>query len=245
MSFNPPSPPCQGGARPEQIRPSPDKGRMGGVKPPHIRPLGRVDYQPTWQAMIDFTATRTAETPDELWICEHPPVYTLGQAGKPEHLLADNGIPLVQIDRGGQITYHGPGQVVIYLLLDLNRRGFKVRELVTRMEQAIIDLLAEHGVAATRLDKAPGVYVGHAGASGYPAKIAALGLRIRRGCSYHGLSLNVEMELAPFSAINPCGYAGMPVTQTRDLGVALTTAQAAKALTRHLIRQLETPLETP
>ena len=210
-----------------------------------VRPLGRVAYEPTWRAMIDFTAARTEQTPDELWICEHPPVYTLGQAGKQEHLLADNGIPLVKIDRGGQITYHGPGQVVIYLLVDLNRRGLKVRELVTCMEQAIIDLLAEHGVAAGRLDKAPGVYVGEAGPGGYPAKIAALGLRIRRGCSYHGLSLNVDMELAPFSAINPCGYAGMPVTQTRDLGVALTPAQAAEALARHLNRLLENPLETP
>ena len=206
-----------------------------------VRPLGRVDYVATWQAMIDFTAARTETTPDELWVCEHPPVYTLGQAGKPEHLLTDNGIPLVKIDRGGQITYHGPGQVVVYLLLDLNRRGLKVRELVKRMEQAIIELLAEHGVNAMRLDNAPGVYVRRDGDAGYPAKIAALGLRIRRGCSYHGLSLNVAMELAPFSAINPCGYAGMPVTQTRDLGVALTPAQAAEALTRHLIRQLETP----
>ena len=205
-----------------------------------VRTLGRVDYVPTWQAMIDFTAARNEHTADELWICEHPPVYTLGQAGKPEHLLADNGIPLVKIDRGGQITYHGPGQVVIYLLLDLNRRGLKVRELVSRMEQAIIDLLARHGAAATRLDGAPGVYVPHGGSTSYPAKIAALGLRIRRGCSYHGLSLNVDMELAPFSAINPCGYAGMPVTQTRDLGITLTPTQAAEALTQHLIQQLET-----
>ena len=210
-----------------------------------IRPLGRVAYEPTWQAMIDSTAARNDATPDELWVCEHPPVYTLGQAGKPEHLLADNGIPLVKIDRGGQITYHGPGQVVIYLLLDLNRRGLKVRELVSRMEQAIIELLAEHGVNAMRLDNAPGVYVRRDGDAGYPAKIAALGLRIRRGCSYHGLSLNVAMELAPFSAINPCGYAGMPVTQTRDIGIALTSAQAAEALTRHLIRLLENSLETP
>ena len=205
-----------------------------------VRTLGRVDYVPTWQAMIDFTAARNEHTADELWICEHPPVYTLGQAGKPEHLLADNGIPLVKIDRGGQITYHGPGQVVIYLLLDLNRRGLKVRELVSRMEQAIIDLLVRHGAAAMRLDGAPGVYVPHGGNASYPAKIAALGLRIRRGCSYHGLSLNVDMELAPFSAINPCGYAGMPVTQTRDLGIALTPTQAAAALTQHLIQQLET-----
>ena len=212
--------------------------------PPFVRPLGRVDYVPTWQAMIEFTAGRTEATPDELWICEHPPVYTLGQAGKPEHLLRDNGIPLVKIDRGGQITYHGPGQLVIYLLLDLNRRNLKVHELVHRMEQAIIDLLAGHGVTAARLEGAPGVYVrrnSDTGTSAYPAKLAALGLRIRKGCSYHGLSLNVDMELAPFSAINPCGYAGMPVTQTKDLGLALTPAQAATELTNHLIRHLEYP----
>lgn len=206
-----------------------------------VRPLGRIDYMPAWQSMIDFTAARAETTQDELWLCEHPPVYTLGQAGKPEHRLIDNGIPLVKIDRGGQITYHGPGQVVAYPLLDLNRRGLKVRELVSRLEQAVIDLLAEHDVAARRLDGAPGVYVDREGNAAYPAKIAALGLRIRRGCSYHGLSFNVDMELAPFSAINPCGYAGMPVTQTRDLGIALTPAQAGESLTRHLIRQLELP----
>ena len=210
-----------------------------------VRALGRIDYVPAWRAMIDFTATRTETTPDELWVCEHPPVYTLGQAGKPEHLLADNGIPLVQIDRGGQITYHGPGQVVVYPLLDLNRRGLKVRELVGRLEQAVIDLLAEHGAAARRLVGAPGVYVDRGGDAVWPAKIAALGLRIRRGCSYHGLALIVDMELAPFSAINPCGYAGMPVTQSRDLGIGPTPAQAGEALTRHLIRLLENPLESP
>ena len=144
---------------------------------PSVRNLGRVDYEPTWQAMLDFTAARNADTPDELWICEHPPVYTLGQAGKPEHLLVDNGIPLVKIDRGGQITYHGPGQVVIYLLLDLTRRDLKVRELVTRIEQAIIDFLGENGVAADRLDGAPGVYIKR---NGIVAKIGALGLRIRK-----------------------------------------------------------------
>ena len=203
-----------------------------------VKRLGLVEYAPALEAMRVFTAERGADTPDEIWLLQHPPVYTLGQAGKPEHLLADNGIPLVKIDRGGQITYHGPGQVVIYLLLDLNRRGLKVRELVSRMEQAIIDLLAEHGVDASRLDGAPGVYVPRDGNGDYPAKIAALGLRIRRGCSYHGLSLNVDMELAPFSAINPCGYAGMPVTQLRDLGVRISPTQAADALTRHLIQLL-------
>lgn len=203
---------------------------------PSVRNLGRVDYQPTWQAMLDFTAARNADTPDELWICEHPPVYTLGQAGKPEHLLVDNGIPLIKIDRGGQITYHGPGQVVIYLLLDLTRRDLKVRELVTRIEQAMIDFLGEHGVAADRLDGAPGVYIKR---QGIVAKIGALGLRIRKGRCYHGLSLNVDMDLSPFNAINPCGYAGMAVTQTRDLGVPLTPAQAGDALVAHLNRQLE------
>lgn len=197
-----------------------------------VRPLGRADYEPTWRAMMDFTAARTPETPDELWVVEHPPVFTLGQAGKPEHLLRDTGIPLVKIDRGGQITYHGPGQVVVYLLVDLPRRKLKVRELVSRIEQAVIDCLGEHGVTAERHDGAPGVYVGD-------AKVAALGLRVRNGCCYHGVSLNVDMDLSPFSAINPCGYAGMAVTQTKDLGIALTPPQAAEALTRHLIAQLE------
>ena len=206
------------------------------IAAPYVRHLGRVDYEPTWQAMLEFTAKRDDGTPDELWICEHPPVYTLGQAGKPEHLLFDNGIPLVKIDRGGQITYHGPGQVVIYLLLDLTRRDLKVRELVTRIEQAMIDFLGENGVAAERLDGAPGVYIKR---QGIVAKIGALGLRIRKGRCYHGLSLNVDMDLSPFNAINPCGYAGMAVTQTRDLGVPLTPAQAGEALVAHLNRQLE------
>ena len=197
-----------------------------------VRRLGRVEYAPTFAAMQEFTATRIAETTDELWIVEHPPVFTLGQAGKPEHLLRDIGIPLVQIDRGGQVTYHGPGQVVIYLLLDLNRRQLKVRELVRHIEQAVIDLLAAHGVTAERHTNAPGVYV--AG-----AKIAALGLRIRRGCSYHGVALNVQMDLSPFAAINPCGYPGLAVTQTHDLGLTLTPDTAADELTRHLLLQLQ------
>ena len=202
-----------------------------------IRRLGLADYRATWQAMLDFTAARTPQTPDELWLCEHPPVYTLGQAGKREHLLKDNGIALVQVDRGGQITYHGPGQVVIYLLIDLDRRKLGVRDFVCRIEQAIIDLLDEHGVLARRLDGAPGVYI--ARDCGI-AKIASLGLRIRRGCSYHGLSLNADMDLSPFSAINPCGYAGLAVTQTRELGVAQTPTQLAERLTTLLVGQLET-----
>jgi lipoyl(octanoyl) transferase len=197
-----------------------------------VQHLGRVDYEPTWRAMQEFTATRTVDTADELWVCEHPPVYTLGQAGKPEHLLTDIGIPLVKIDRGGQITYHGPGQVVIYLLIDLPRRHLKVREIVSRIEQAVIDLLNAHGVVAERHEKAPGVYVG-------PAKVAALGLRVKKGCCYHGVSLNVDMDLSPFAAINPCGYPGMPVTQTRDLGIPLSPSQAAQELARHLSNQLE------
>jgi len=208
------------------------------VLPPiRVRQLGRVDYRPTWQAMNDFSAARDAATPDELWCCEHPPTYTLGQAGKPEHRLHDNGIPLIQIDRGGQITYHGPGQVVIYLLVDLNRRHLKVKDFVWRIEQAIVDLLAANGLASRRVDGAPGVYVDRN--DGSVAKIAALGLRIRRGCSTHGLSLNVDMDLLPFSAINPCGYAGMAVTQTRDLGLALQPADAAAALAGELVKQLE------
>jgi len=193
-----------------------------------VRSLGCVEYEPTWRAMQDFTARRDADTPDELWLLEHPPVYTLGQAGRREHLLAATDIPLVPIDRGGQITYHGPGQVVIYVLVDLRRRGYGVRELVARMEQAVIELLAAHAVAAQRLAGAPGVYVDG-------AKIAALGLRVKRGCTYHGLALNVDMDLAPFAAINPCGYAGMRVTQCRDLGVSLLPVEAGQALARALL----------
>lgn len=197
-----------------------------------VKRLGRVEYEPTFQAMQDFTASRTAETPDELWIVEHPPVYTLGQAGKPEHILRDVGIPLVRIDRGGQVTYHGPGQVVIYLLLDLPRLKIKVRELVSAIEQAVIDLLGEHGLSAERRAGAPGVYVGE-------AKIAALGLRIRNGCSYHGVSLNVDMDLSPFAAINPCGYAGLKVVQTRDFNIPLSAHEAGEQLSQQLLRQLE------
>lgn len=197
-----------------------------------VKRLGRVEYESTYAAMQAFTAARTPETPDEIWIVEHPPVYTLGQAGKPEHILRDVGIPVVKIDRGGQVTYHGPGQVVIYLLCDLHRLKIKVRELVTAIEQAVIDMLAGHGVQAERHDGAPGVYVGE-------AKIAALGLRIRGGCSYHGVSLNVDMDLAPFAAINPCGYAGLKVIQTKDLNIPLTAHEAGEQLSQHLLQQLD------
>src|SRR5487761_2635089 len=181
----------------------------------HIKALGMVDYEPTWRAMQRFTDERTADTLDEIWLVQHPPTYTQGQAGKPEHLLNSTTIPVVKIDRGGQITYHGPGQIVAYLLLDMRRWKIGVRELVNVMENSVIALLAEYGVhAATRVD-APGVYVNG-------AKIAALGLKIKNGYCYHGLSFNVDMDLSPFNNINPCGYQGLKVTQARELGITAT-----------------------
>ncbi|MRR52347.1 MAG: lipoyl(octanoyl) transferase LipB [Rhodocyclaceae bacterium] len=200
-----------------------------------VKSLGRVEYEPTWHAMQEFTAARGDETPDEIWLCEHPPVFTLGQAGKPEHLLRDIGVPVVKIDRGGQITYHGPGQIVAYLLLDLRRRKLMVKEYVNRIEQAIIDLLAEYDVAAARLAGAPGVYVE---LDGVQAKIAALGLKVKNGCSYHGLSLNVAMDLSPFAAINPCGYEGMAVTQLSHFRPGVAIHEVADRLVRHLEQQL-------
>jgi lipoyl(octanoyl) transferase len=197
-----------------------------------IRRLGRVDYEPTWRAMQHFTAQRAVETPDEIWLLEHDPVFTLGLAGKPEHLLRDIGVPLVKIDRGGQITYHGPGQLIAYLLLDLRRRPYKVREMVTRMEQALIDLLADHGVSAERRRGAPGVYVAD-------AKIAALGLRVKNGCTYHGVSLNIDMDLSPYRAINPCGYEGLAVCQLRDFADGCTMETVADRLVDHLLRNLQ------
>ncbi len=192
-----------------------------------IKHLGQVEYERTWRAMQEFTADRDEGTPDELWVLEHPPVFTLGQAGKREHLLQETDIPVVPIDRGGQITYHGPGQVVIYVLVDLKRHGYGVKELVSRMEQAIIDLLGKDGVNAERKSGAPGVYVNG-------AKIAALGLRIKQGRSYHGLALNVDMDLSPFQLINPCGYPGMAVTQTRDQGISDDSGKLGKRLAEML-----------
>lgn len=196
-----------------------------------VKRLGRVGYEATYHAMREQTLARDSDSPDELWLLEHDPVFTLGQAGKPEHLLRETGIALVHTDRGGQITYHGPGQLVAYVLLDLARHGLKIRQLVTLLEQAAIDLCAEYGISAERLAGAPGVYV--AG-----AKIAALGLRVRGGCSYHGLSLNVNMDLSPFTAINPCGYSGMPVTQLADFDVADDVATVGNKLTAQLERLL-------
>ncbi len=182
--------------------------------------------------MKDFTAARTADTRDEIWLLQHPPVYTQGLAGKPEHLLRANDIPVVKIDRGGQITYHGPGQVVAYLLLDMRRWKINVRALVRLMEQAVIDLLAQHGVTAKGREDAPGVYVGD-------AKIAALGLKIKKGCCYHGLALNVDMDITPFDYINPCGYAGLHVTQARDAGISTPLAELEQQLAQNLIALLQ------
>jgi lipoyl(octanoyl) transferase len=174
-----------------------------------VREPGLLDYLPTWQAMQRFTNGRGPETGDELWLLEHAPVFTQGQAGKAEHVLFPGDIPVVQVDRGGQVTYHGPGQLVGYLLLDVRRLGIGVRELVSRIERSLIELLAGYEVEAHARPDAPGVYVGE-------MKIASLGLRIRNGCSFHGLALNVDMDLAPFQRINPCGYAGMVMTQLKD-----------------------------
>lgn len=175
-----------------------------------VRHLGEQPYEPIWRRMQRFTGERGPDTPDELWVLSHPPVYTQGQAGRAEHLLNPRDIPVVQIDRGGQVTYHGPGQCVIYLLIDIRRLKLGVRDLVSKMEDSIIAVLDEYGIEAATRERAPGVYVGD-------AKIASLGLRIRRGCSYHGLAFNLDMDLTPFAGINPCGYQGMAVTQLRDL----------------------------
>ncbi|GAB4119616.1 MAG: lipoyl(octanoyl) transferase LipB [Sideroxydans sp.] len=198
----------------------------------HIRALGLVDYEPTWHAMQRFTAERTPDTQDELWLVQHPPTYTQGQAGKPEHLLHATSIPVVKIDRGGQITYHGPGQIVAYLLLDLRRWRINVRELVCLMEQAVIALLAEYGVAAVARRDAPGVYVND-------AKIAALGLKIKNGCCYHGLSFNVDMDMTPFANINPCGYQGLRVTQCIELGITVPLEELQAELTQNLVHGLQ------
>ena len=199
---------------------------------PRVRRLGITDYESTWRAMREFTAARAADTADEVWLTGHPPVYTLGVAGRAEHLpRAANGIPVVKSDRGGQITYHGPGQLVAYLLIDLRRRGLTVRPLVRIMERAVIDWLAEYGVAAEGRVAAPGVYV--AG-----AKIAALGLRVTNGCCYHGLAVNVDMDLAPFRAIDPCGYPGLDVTTARELGIAETLEDTGEKLVTNLLRLL-------
>ena len=196
-----------------------------------VRQLGLQDYTPVWRAMQAFNKSRNPQTSDEIWLLEHPPVYTLGLNGKPEHVLNSGDIPLVQTDRGGQVTYHGPGQLVAYLMLDLKRRGLGVRSLVTLIEQSIIDLLATYGIDSEARQDAPGVYLDG-------AKLAALGLRIKQGCSYHGLSLNIDMDLEPFDRINPCGYEGLTVTQLRSLGVSDPLDKIADKLMNHIAKRL-------
>ena len=196
--------------------------------------LGLRDYAPVFAAMQAFTESRHEATEDELWIVEHPPVFTQGMAGKPEHILHTGAIPVVQIDRGGQVTYHGPGQLVVYTLIDFKRRGISERDLVTRLENSIIATLADYGIAAAADPKRPGVYVG-------AAKIASLGLRIKHGAVYHGLALNIDMDLSPFAHINPCGYAGMAMTQMADhLKPCPPLAEVAAKLAAHLSTQLNT-----
>lgn len=196
-----------------------------------IRNLGLQDYTRIWQAMQQFTDQRNSDSVDEIWLLEHSPVFTQGQAGKAEHLLFPGEIPVVQVDRGGQVTYHGPGQLVAYVLLDIKRRNLGVRQLVTMLEQILIQLLAGHGIAANARPDAPGVYVNG-------AKIASLGLRVRKGCTFHGLALNVNMNMEPFSRINPCGYAGMQMVQSSELGgpqqVSVAAAELAELFQQHL-----------
>ncbi len=197
-----------------------------------VRRLGLAEFVPTYQAMRGFTEERNAKTPDELWVLEHPPVYTVGIAGRAEHFPRSGEVPIERIDRGGQITYHGPVQAIVYALVDLARRGLTVRGMVSLIEQAVIELLGAHGVGAERRKGAPGVYADR-------AKIAALGLRVRRGCCYHGVALNVDMDLAPFFAIDPCGYPGLAVTQTRAHGVVAGAEKMGDELARRIARLLD------
>ena len=190
---------------------NPTTAPAGADRPCRLRRLGRQPYEPVWRAMQRFTDARGEDTPDELWVVEHEPVFTLGQAGRPEHVLAPGDIPVLHVDRGGQVTYHGPGQIVVYPLLDLRRLKIGVRDYVCRIEQAVIDTLLEWNILGARREGAPGVYVGG-------AKIAALGIRVRHGRSFHGLAFNIDMDLEPFARINPCGYAGLRVTSMLDLG---------------------------
>lgn len=198
---------------------------------PVIRHLGRTEFENTWRAMQDFTTNRTAGAPDEIWLTEHSPVYTLGLNRKDVRMPFRDDIPVVNTDRGGKITYHGPGQTIIYLLIDLKRKGINVRQLVSSMENAVVTLLAEANIHGLARADAPGVYV-------QDRKIASVGLRLKKECCYHGISLNVNMDLTPFSAIDPCGYRGLEVTQLRDLGIHLSQAEAAKKLLKYLTKEL-------
>ena len=204
--------------------------------PCRVRELGRQPYEPVWRAMQRFTDARDATTDDEIWLVEHDPVFTLGQAGKPEHVLAAGDIPVIHVDRGGQVTYHGPGQIVVYPLLDLKRRKVGVREYVHRIEQALIDTLGEWNIQAERRDGAPGVYVAD-------AKVAALGIRVRRGCTFHGLAFNIGMDLEPFHRINPCGYQGLQVTSMGDLGGPSGMEAVKPVLLAQLARQFGLALQ--
>lgn len=201
------------------------------VIPLETRELGRTDYSDTWRAMQAFNAARSADTPDELWITEHPPVYTLGLNKRDVQPPLRQDIPLVETDRGGKITYHGPGQLIVYFLIDLKRRDLSIRPLVSLMENVVMALLGQYGIAAAARADAPGVYVEN-------RKIASLGLRVRNGCCYHGLSLNIDMDLSPFDAIDPCGYRGLEVTQTRDLGIPADMATLSAQLKTLLLNQL-------
>jgi lipoyl(octanoyl) transferase len=199
--------------------------------PPVIRHLGLVEYEPTWREMQTFTDDRDADEPDQIWLLQHPPVYTLGMAGDASHVLSAGDTPIVKIDRGGQVTYHGPGQLVVYPLLDLRRLRMGVRDLVSLLEQSVIDCVAEYGIDAAARPDAPGVYVDG-------RKLASLGLRIRRGCSYHGLALNIDMDQSPFSGINPCGYEGLEVTQISELAEHADIDRVAEDLLAKLLARL-------
>ena len=205
-------------------------------RPAIVRDLGRQPYEPVWHAMQAFTDARGEHSNDELWVVEHDPVFTLGQAGKEEHVLAPGDIPVLHVDRGGQVTYHGPGQIVLYPLLELRRIGVGVRDYVCRIEQAIIDTLDEWNIGGQRREGAPGVYVGG-------AKVAALGIRVRRGCTFHGLSFNIGMDLEPFHRINPCGYQGLQVTSMQDLGGPSGMDAVKPVLLRHVARQFGLELQ--
>ena len=196
-----------------------------------VRQLGLQSYQPIWQKMQDFTDTRDDNSPDEIWFVEHEPVFTQGQAGKAEHVLAPGDIPVIQVDRGGQVTYHGPGQQMMYVLFNLRRLKIGVRELVTWLEECIVDMLKEYDINAYAKPGAPGVYVND-------SKIASLGLRVRRGCSFHGLALNVNMDMSPFMRINPCGYAGMNMVQTSELNGPSQLDEVAQGLVKHMLKRL-------
>ncbi len=198
---------------------------------PTLKYLGQVDYEPTWRQMQKITDVRDENTPDEIWFLQHPPVFTLGMNASTEHLLAPGAIPVVPIDRGGQVTYHGPGQLVVYPLIDLRRASLGVRDMVTALERSVVDSAAEYGIEAYPRADAPGVYV-------EGMKLASVGLRVRRGCTYHGLAFNLDMDLEPFSRINPCGYQGLQVTQLSELGGPSNVAQMARVLAPHLLRHL-------